>query len=148
MISLSAALLQNAAATLVANFNGGSLRVFAGARPTDASRAETGTLLGVATVNAVDGAGLLFQPFANGFGVVVGQRVQFRALASGDAAWFRLVGPGDTGGDSNTAARIDGSIGTFNAPGDMAWLTLAVSTGGLYTIDSFNYFIHPMGPTP
>lgn len=148
MISLSAALLQNAAATLVANFNGGSIRVFAGARPVDASHAETGTLLGVVTPNAAEGAGLHFMAFANGFGAMVMDRMQFRALATGDAAWFRLVGPGDTGGDSNTAPRIDGSIGTFDAPGDMAWLTLAVSVGGLYTIDSFNYFIHPTGPTP
>ena len=148
MISLSAALLQNAAATLAATFNGGTIRVFAGERPVDASHAETGTLLGVVTVNAVDGAGLHFQVFANGFGSIVTERAQFRGLDSGDATWFRLVAPGDTGGDSNTAARIDGSIGVFDDPGDMAWLTTAVSAGGVYTIDSFNYFIHPMGPTP
>ena len=83
MISLSAALLQNAAATLAATFNGGTIRVFAGERPVDASHAETGTLLGVVTVNAVDGAGLHFQVFANGFGSIVTERAQFRGLDSG-----------------------------------------------------------------
>lgn len=148
MITLSPKLLSDAAAILAATFTGGSLRIFAGTRPAGAGYAETGTLLGIATLNADPSAGLQFQVFANGFGTTALSRVAFRALASGDATWFRLVAPGDTGGDSNTAPRIDGSIGAFDDPGDMAWLTTAVAAGGTYTIDSFNYFIHPMGPTP
>ena len=148
MISLSAALLGQLTAQLVSMFNGGSIRVFAGPRPDDPSHAETGTLLGVVSVDATAGAGVHFVAGRNGFYNAPYEHLAFRASASGEARWFRLVGPGDTGSHSTSEPRIDGSIGTFEAPGDMAWATTTVTVGSFYTLDSFVYLIHPMGPTP
>lgn len=148
MISLSTAVIQDTAARRIAIFGGGSIRIFSGARPVNASAAETGTLLGIATPGAVAGIGIPLYPFDGGFGIVASDEVGFIALASGTATWFRFVAPGDTGAATYTESRIDGSIGTFAVPGDMAWMTTTVVAGSRYTIDTFNYFIHPIGPTP
>lgn len=148
MISLSTPILADTVARRLAAFTGGSIRIFAGTRPASANAAETGTLLGIATPAAVPGAGLPLYAFDGGFGISPADDVGFTALASGTAAWFRLVAPGDSGGDTSTESRIDGSIGTFAAPGDMAWMNTAIAAGNRYSLDTFNYFIHPIGPTP
>lgn len=148
MIALSPSIVADTVARRVAEFNGGSIRIFAGARPATPGAAETGTLLGIATPGAVDGLGIPFHGFTGGFGLLVMDGVAFKALTNGTATWFRLVGPGDPGGASSAAPRIDGDIGTFDNPGDMAWKTTAIVSGSTYSIDTFNYFIHPIGPTP
>lgn len=147
MIALSQALYDAMAAKLVATFNGGFIRLFGGTRPSSASEAETGTLLGIVSVGAAEGIGLHFLPASDGFYNLPTERMAFRGLADGTATWFRLVAPGDTGANSTTEPRIDGDIGTFDAPADMMWLSTVVGLGNSYTLDSFYYRIHPMGPT-
>lgn len=148
MISLSQALYDQMATQLAETFHGGFIRIFAGTRPATASHAETGTLLGVVSANAVDGAGLSFQRAADGIYVPLSVRLAFRGLAAGTAAWFRVVAPADTGAASTTEPRLDGYIGTFDEPGDMAWLSTHVTADVIHSLDSFRYIIHPMGPTP
>lgn len=131
-------------AALAAALAGGSIRIFAGVRPTSTDAAETGTLLGVVTVGSVPGAGLHFT--ASGQTLYKADEPWvFKAIASGTAAWFRVVGAADPGGASVSAPRIDGSIGTPAAPGDMTWQTAAVEVDLHYTIDSFLYLLQPIG---
>jgi hypothetical protein len=146
-MKLSNALAATQAALLVGQFNGGFIRLFSGAPPASPDMAETGTLLGIVTVNGLVGAGLHF----TASGAVLAKADEmwlFRALSSDSVGWFRLVQPGDTGANDLTALRIDGSVGTSIVPGDMQWTSLAVTLGLAYTIDSFLYLIQPIGDTP
>lgn len=126
-------------------FAGGELRVFAGTRPATANRAQGANLLG--TVRRIDASdtGLRFV-LADTYAIKTpGDRWQFICATPGNAGWWRLVAADDTGGDSNTAARIDGDVGTPGAPSD---LTLAQTTFALHdalAIDSFLYTIPPLG---
>lgn len=143
-MKLSDALASTQTALLASQFAGGEIRLFSGPPPASPDQAQSGTPLGVVTVDAIAGAGLHF--------VASGPVLQkadetwaFRALASGRLGWWRLVQSGDTGGNDMAALRIDGTVGTLAAPGDMNWESLDVANGLFYTQDDFVYFIHPVG---
>ena len=146
-MQLSKALDATQTALLASQFSGGFIRLFSGAPPTSPDRSETGTLLGIVTVNGLGGAGLHF----SASGAVLAKADEawlFRALATGIVGWFRLVQPADTGANDLTALRIDGSVGTADAHGDMQWVDLNVTSGLVYTLDSFLYLIQPVGDAP
>lgn len=143
-IALSDAVAQQQAQALADAFSGGFIRIFSGTRPANPYMAETGTLLGVVSVNAVANAGLHY--VANGGAVSkAAEQWAFKALATGTVSWFRLVTAGDTGAEDPEALRIDGDIGTPSLPADMTWKSTAVTNGVPYTIDSFVYLIQPIG---
>jgi hypothetical protein len=142
-MKLSYALADDQTALMVSRFTGGFVRLFTGAPPVNSDQAETGTLLGVVSVNAQAGAGLHF--------VNTGPALQkaeenwaFKALATGTVGWFRLVQPGDSGGNSLTARRLDGVVGLLTEAADMNWETLDVAVDQFYTIESFLYLIQPV----
>ncbi len=58
-------------------------------------------------------------------------------LATLQAAYFRVVAPGDTGAASTTQRRIQGLCGLAGSDANM--LTLQVTNGVVATIDSFNW---------
>jgi len=142
-IALSTGAGRAAIAALLAAFNGGSIRVFTGPQPATPDAAETGTLLGVFTIGAVDGSGLIFQAGTQQMFKPDGSVWAMRAVATGTAAWFRLAAPSDDGTLTNTQARVDGTIGIQSAPGDMVWDSTSINAGDFYTLDAFAYIIQP-----
>lgn len=143
MMALSQALAQRQTQSLADAFRGGFIRVFGGAQRAAPDQAETGTLLGVVSTNGVDGAGLHLTATGATLTKTDAEWV-FQALANGTATWFSLVTANDTGGNSLSALRIDGSIGTPAAPGDMTWKARAVTKDRFYTINRFTYLLLPI----
>lgn len=146
MISLSDGLLIADAQAFAAHFAGGFIRIFTGAPPATSSAAETGTLLGVVSVDGT-GTGLQFTAAVAYTFNPAGDRWAFTGLANGNAGYFRLVAPGDTGALSSTEKRIDGTIGVTASGSDMEWDSTAITTGATYTLDSFVYTVHPLPRT-
>lgn len=143
-IELSSGLSQQRIQALADAFSGGAIRIFAGTRPDSPDDAEAGTLLGIVTVDGLPDTGLHFVAAGDAL-TKANEAWVFQALASDVATWFRVVAPDDTGTASLTQRRIDGDIGTTEAPGDMTWETIQVKKGVHYTLDSFVYFINPIG---
>jgi len=112
----------------------GFIRVFAGAIPTNADAAETGTLLCVIT-DAADGAtGLTLAPAVAGVIQKNSSVWGSTTGATGVASYFRYVQAGDTGVLSTTDKRIQGIIATAGADLNMTNTTI---TSGLMNIDYF-----------
>lgn len=63
-------------------------------------------------------------------------------LATGTAAWFRLVRPDDTGALSTTARRIQGAVGTSGAELNLSNINLVI--GATLTIDTATFNL-PVG---
>lgn len=146
MIALTDALAATQTALLAEQFSGGFIRIFSGVRPDAPNMAETGTLIGVVSINGQTGAGLRFLSSGPVLHKPDDALWIFLSLVTATATWFRLVQPGDTGADDLDALRMDGDIGvTDGAPGDMNWLTTAVTLGHPYTLDQFFYLIQPIG---
>lgn len=145
MATISSGLGQLLTQALANALTGGSIRIFAGSVPVAPKLAETGTLLGVVSVNAVAGAGLHYTADGTVLVKSASERWVFKALAAGTATWFRVVSAADTGADDAAAVRIQGLIGTSTAPQDMVWTDLTVLAGAPYTIDSFTYLVQPIG---
>lgn len=105
-------------------FNGGCIDIYAGAQPTHADMAPTGTLVGRVTAGGgawVEGNsenGLAYQRSGHRVTGSAAQPWVLRGLASGTAGWFRMRGVVDPGVLSQVAPRIDGAIGAIDAVGD------------------------------
>lgn len=128
---------------LAGTLTGGTIRLFTGDPPIDPDHEETGVLLGIATVSATPGAGLHFSVSGNAM-EKADELWAFRALATGQAGWFRFVGAVDAGGASLSAPRIDGVIGGPGVPCDMNWDDTTVTAGTFYTLNSFLYLTQPV----
>lgn len=123
-------------------FTNAVLCLYSGTQPATADAAETGNLL--ATVSEQAGAFVPGQP-GNGlnFDEAVGKRIAKEPAevwkgiygASGTLGWFRLYANAKTLGDSTTAVRIDGSIGTSRT--DVIVASTAATAGGSMTLDEF-----------
>ena len=147
-MDLSGALAQTQTNLLKSQFDGGFIRLFSGSKPATSDMAETGTLLGIVTVGAVDGAGLHFDASGATLSKSAVEDWYFRALATGTVGYFRLVAPGDDGTADLDALRLSGTVGTAALPADMNWDSTAVVTGLAYSLDSFLYIINPIGDAP
>lgn len=126
-------------------FNGGEIRVFSGSRPSSANRAQGNNQVGrIYRVSATDST--LRFVMVDTY-VIKPPSDEWRLLCTtpGNAGWWRLVAPGDSGGDSNTAPRIDGDIGTESAPAELTLSTRAFAANDTISIDSFLYTIPPLG---
>lgn len=146
MIYLSNGLMLILAQAFAARFAGGFIRIFTGAPPATPSAAETGTLLGIVSVNGT-GTGLTLASTAAYVYNPPTAQWAFTGLAAGTAGYFRLVAPGDSGLADFTEIRIDGTIDVTGSGADMEWATPAVVSGAIYTIDTFVYVVHPVPRT-
>lgn len=125
-------------------FAGGQIRLYSSVRPASADRAQTALPFATIRVLGAAGPGLAFvqaggnviKPPAAAWALVV--------AAPGTVAWWRLVGAADDGGDSLTAPRIDGDVGTPAAPSDLTLATTIFAAGDMLPIDSFLYTIPPL----
>ena len=131
-------------------FNQGRVLIYSGAQPANADAAAQGTYIGQITLN-----GAVWAPFGSDGGLIfaragvwvskpVASAWQLVAAVTGVAGWFRLVGPApDTGDLSNSAPRIDGTIGTGGAVELV--LSSPSQTAGMSTaVQQFTYTIPPV----
>lgn len=123
-------------------FEGGQLRLFAGARPSSANMGEPSQPIGVVTRTG-SMPGLQFVQTGEYIIKPPSDNWLLNTLQPGTPTWFRLVASGDAYDDSLTAPRIDGDIGNAGAPNDM---TLDVSTFTPNTTLPFASFLYTIPP--
>ena len=63
-------------------------------------------------------------------------------LVAGVASWFRFYGPTVITGDSTTAVRLDGLVGTSSA--DLILTTISIAVGVPVTIDTATFTLPAM----
>ena len=115
-------------------------------QPDSADDAEVGTLLGTITLS-----GGAFTPgsFTNGLEFDDADSAamakpsalewKFTAVATGTAGHFRHLGNAeDTGADSTTLPRMDGSVGLSGSGKDMTMTTTSIESGKTYTVDTYS----------
>lgn len=123
--------------SLKAALNGGSLRLFSGPVPPTADAAATGTVLMRLTVGGGT-TGLSFGTAENG--VISKSETEVWATSavdtSGTISHFRFVSSTDSGGDSTTEARIQGTAGIVGT--DLVLTSTEVTAGQPWTLNYFN----------
>ena len=124
--------------SLKAALDGGSLRLFSGPVPATADAAETGTVLMSLTVGGNGTTGLTFGSAADG--VISKSEAEVWATSavdtSGTISYFRFVSSTDSGGDSTTEARIQGTAGIVGT--DLVLTSAEVTAGQPWTLNYFN----------
>jgi hypothetical protein len=123
-------------------FNDCIIEIYSGSQPADADQAETGTKLlritagGGAFTPGAAANGLSFQDPAGGIiAKNPGETWVGAGLASGTAGWFRCYSNIYKTGQSATAVRFDGSVGTSGSQLNLS--TTNIISGQNTTIDSF-----------
>lgn len=117
--------------------NGGQLRIYSGSAPSDADASiGAATLLVTLTVDG-GGGGLNFAANAESGAIGKNATEVWRGTVAtgGNATWFRFVAAGDTGNASDTALRIQGTIGAAGT--DMLVANPALTQGEDFIL---NYF--------
>lgn len=122
-------------------FQNGVMCIFSGTQPASADDAESGTLL--AEIN-IDGG--VFTP-GGGVGLNFGVAAD-KSISKADAevwrgtfledntmGWFRFYDNSKTTGESTTAVRFDGSIGTSRT--DIILRSTVTTEGGSITLDGY-----------
>jgi hypothetical protein len=110
-----------------ANFDSGKLQIFTGSAP-GPDAAPTGTKLVEITLPA-DAFG------AAAAGVVAKAGTwQVNAIATGTAAYFRIVKSGDLGTNNTTDERVEGSCGAGS--GDLNLQNTSIATGQQVTVNT------------
>jgi len=139
---------------LAASENGGSLDevlrngvldIYSGSAPSTADAVETGTKLCRITLGSgafVAGAaanGLNFDEDAIAAGVIAKTSAVWSGvnLATGTAGYYRFYSNAATAGDSATAERIQGTVGTSGT--DLVLASVSLTSGATTTIDTFSY---------
>lgn len=124
--------------SLKAALNGGSLILFSGPVPPTADAAATGTVLMSLTVGGDGTTGLTFGSAADG--VISKSEAEVWATSavdiSGTISYFRFVSSTDSGGDSTTEARIQGTAGIVGT--DLVLTSTEVTAGQPWTLNYFN----------
>lgn len=124
--------------SLKAALDGGSLLLFSGPVPATADAAETGTVLMSLTVGGNGTTGLTFGSAADG--VISKSESEVWATSavdtSGTISHFRFVSSTDSGGDSTTEARIQGTAGIVGT--DLVLTSTEVTAGQPWTLNYFN----------
>ena len=144
-INISPGFASNMTSRMVSDLGPFLIDIYTGTPPASADLGPIGTLLGTVSVNAIPGAALHFSANLNTLSKPDGEPWIINPVATGIAGWFRLRAQSDPGtGTSSSAYRIDGTIGTSSAPGDMIWDNLSMTSGQAFTIDSFVYSIVPV----
>lgn len=104
------------------------LELWTGGQPASAHSAATGTKLWSSQGTGVFGA-------ASG-GAKAASLPAAQGVASGDAGWFRLKQPGDTGGTDGTDERIDGSVTATGGGGDLTLDNVNIASGQTVTVSA------------
>lgn len=113
----------------------GFIKIYSGAAPASADDAATGTLLCTISVNST-GTGLTFDAPSGGVMAKAAAEVWSGVnAASGTAAYYRHVGPADTGALSTTEPRLQGSVGTSGA--DLNLSSVGLTAAATQTIDYY-----------
>lgn len=124
--------------SLKAALDGGSLILFSGPVPPTADAAATGTVLMSLTVGGNGTTGLTFGSAADG--VISKSEAEVWATSavdtSGTISYFRFVSSTDSGGDSTTEARIQGTAGIVGT--DLVLTSAEVTAGQPWTLNYFN----------
>ena len=124
--------------SLKAALNGGSLLLFSGPVPATADAAATGTVLMRLTVGGDGTTGLTFGSAADG--VISKSETEVWATSavgtSGTISYFRFVSSTDSGGNSTTEARIQGTAGIVGT--DLVLTSTEVTAGQPWTLNYFN----------
>lgn len=121
-------------------FNNSKIEIRTGSQPSSADLAPTGTLLVTITLNGDSGTGLVFDDPSNGtVGKPSGAVWSGTAVATGTAGWFRLCHMNDSGAQSTTEERIDGSVAISGADLNMSSTNIVV--GSVHVINQFNISI-------
>lgn len=116
--------------------DGGYLHIFTGTPPASADDAETSTPILTLSVDD-SGGGLHFDSTAvdGAIGKDNSELWKGTITADGVATWFRFVAVGDTGAQSTTEARIQGTVGVAGA--DMLMANTSMTETEEFTL---NYF--------
>lgn len=127
-----------AAGSLANALAGGRINIYSGVAPGTADAAVGGaTLLCSITLNS--GATGIDMDTAAVNGVLSKAPAQVWSgvnAASGTAAWYRHVGPGDTGNSSTTAPRLQGDIAISGA--DLNISNVSLTAGATQTVDFYS----------
>jgi len=118
-----------------AALTGGELRLYSGAAPVGPN-----DTLGSATLlltYKADGAGVNFEAVASNGTLVKSTAETWTGTVAvdGSPTFFRFVQPGDTGGVSTAALRVQGTVGQAGA--DMNITNLSLVAGSLQALDYF-----------
>lgn len=123
-------------------FNGGSIRLYGGARPASANASADESQL-IAIAQTVSGLPLQYQVLNGMVSIPPGAAWQFQAVNPGTATWFRLLGASDSHSASLTDPRIDGDVGITSAPNDLTLQTQIFAAGTAVSLDSFLFTLNP-----
>lgn len=131
-------------AAIAAKLNNGCIEVYTGSPPTTADAPVKGTLLGIITSGGLEFTagsptnGLQFETNAadNTINKSASQVWQFKALDNGTAGWLRIKANAvDSGGNSTTALRIDGTIAAYGGDATIEGSAL-IEKDKIYIINS------------
>jgi hypothetical protein len=124
-------------------FDGGFIDIYGGTPPATADAAVSGATLLCRVSNASTATGLTFEAAATG-GVLAKTAAEVWTgvnVAGGDASFYRLVTPADTGASSPTEPRIQGTVGVGGA--DMNLGTVTLVNGATFTVNFFTQALIP-----
>ena len=135
--------LRNIVATdtgLADALSGCVLKLYAGTVPTSANSAiGSATLLGTYSGDGAANAGLEFESTPVD-GAILKKAAQgwqcSSAAASGNATFYRLEAPGDSGAESSSAVRVQGTVGVVNADLNLT-AGVAVTAGAPLQINTY-----------
>lgn len=116
----------------------GFLKLYSGTVPATADAALSGTTLLLTVSVASGGTGLSLGPTASG-GVITKAAETWSGVnaVTGTPTFYRFVAVGDTGVNSTTEARIQGTVGTTGT--DLLLATALLTATQTTTIDSFQF---------
>jgi len=143
MIKLSTGAFESmlSTASFADSFANGVLCIYSGTQPSSADGVETGTLLAEVNVDAADftpGGGVGIN-FAEAVGRVIEKSSTevWRGVfvEDGTMGWFRLYDNNKVTGESSSAVRMDGSIGTSRT--DIILKSTQATQNGSITFDEF-----------
>ena len=113
-VKVSTGLAKHVAVTgsLKSAFDSGFIKVYGGAIPATADAAESGSPLWTISVNG-SGTGITFDAVPSGISLAKPTAAVWSGPTSaGTATHYRLVGSNDTGAESTTDVRVQGTVGS------------------------------------
>lgn len=119
--------------------NLGFIKIYAGTPPADADAAIGSATLLTTISNNATATGLTLAATAAARTIAKNGAETWSGVnaASGEAAFFRYVAPGDTGAASTTEPRIQGTVGVAGA--DMNLSSINLTSGATQALDFANF---------
>jgi len=155
MMLVSNGFKERFAAAMASVFNGGAIQIYTGSRPSTPN-----DLPSTSPIATITNYGLPWSPSVTSNGLnfiaqgpyIVGDPTQTWMLIAnefatlGNATWWRLMMPGDTGLPSLDNVRLDGDIGLKDSPAGQEILldSLTLTPGDTIPFNSFFYAIPPL----